>query len=139
MVTDRSLVIDTNLWISRLLMPRGFAATAVDCGLAWGIPLMSDETLDELTEVLARPKFDRYASREDRQHFLRLLGGIVRVIPITQRIVACRDPKDDKFLDVALNGQATLIITGDQDLLELHPFHGIDILKPAAFMARAAD
>lgn len=139
MRTDRKLVVDTNLWVSRLLMPSGSAAKAVDHGLAWGIPLMSQDTLAELSEVLAWPKFDRYVSREDRQHFIRLLGGIVRVIPITQRIAACRDPQDDKFLDVALNGDARLILTGDQDLLELHPFHGIDILAPMSFLERLVE
>lgn len=136
MRTDRKLVIDTNLWISRLLVPGGTAARAVDHGLSWGIPLMSEDTLMELSNVLARDKFDRYVSREDRQHFLRLLGGIVRMIPITQHIAACRDPRDDKFLDVALNGEAHLILTGDQDLLELHPFHGIEIVSPAEFLRR---
>lgn len=139
MRVDRKLVVDTNLWVSRLLMPSGTAAKAVDHGLAWGIPLMSEETLTELSDVLARPKFDRYVSREDRQHFLRLIGGIVRVIPITQRTSACRDPKDDKFLDVALNGEARLIVTGDQNLLALHPFHGVEILSPADFLLRPID
>ena len=101
---------------------------------------MSEDTLTELVDVLARPKFDRYVSLADRQQFIRLLGGIVPVIPITQRITACRDPKDDKFLDVALNGDARMILTGDNDLLELlHPFHGIEILKPADFLNRPAD
>jgi predicted nucleic acid-binding protein len=58
------------------------------------------------------------------------------MIPITQQIAACRDARDDKFLDVALNGEAHLILTGDQDLLELHPFHGIEILSPAEFLHR---
>jgi len=139
MKVDRRLVIDTNLWISRLLAPGGTAARAVDHGLSWGIPLISEETLEELSEVLSRAKFDRYVSREDRQHFLRLLGGIARMTSITQRINACRDAKDDKFLDVALNGDAHLILTGDQDLLELHPFHGIEILSPADFLHRSID
>ena len=134
MRTDRKLVVDSTLWVSRLLMPSGTAARAVDYGLTWGIPLMSEETLAELTEVLSRPKFVRYVSIDDRQLFLRRLGGIVRLIPITQRMTACRDPKDDKFLDVALNGEAQLILTGDQDLLELHPFHGIDIITPVDFL-----
>jgi len=132
--TDRKLVADTNIWISRLLMPDGTAAKALDQSLSWGVPLMSEATLSELSEVLSRRKFDKYVSRKDRQQFLRLLGGIVRLVPIIQRIATCRDPKDDKFLDVALNGQAQVILTGDQDLLELHPFHGIDILKPADFL-----
>lgn len=139
MRADRKLVIDTNLWISRLLMPGGTAARAVDHGLSGGIPLMSEETLTELSDALSRTRFDRYVSREDRQHFLRLLGGIVRVISVTQRIAACRDPKDDKFLDVALSGEAQTILTGDHDLLELHPFHGIEILTPAAFLSCPVD
>lgn len=100
---------------------------------------MSEETLTELSDVLSWTKFDRYVSREDRQHFLRLLGGITRVISITQQVAACRDPKDDKFLDVALSGKAHMILTGDRDLLELHPFHGIEILSPASFLGRPVD
>ena len=137
MTTDRRLVIDTNLWISRLLVPDGVAAQAVDHGLAWGMPLMSQATLAELAEVLSRPRFDRWVTRAERQQFLRRLGGVVRMVAITQRIHACRDPKDDKFLDVALTGEAQLIVTGDQDLLALHPFHGIEILTPTAFLQRA--
>jgi putative PIN family toxin of toxin-antitoxin system len=133
------LVIDTNLWVSRLLMPGGTAARAVDHGLSWGVPLVSEATLAELSDVLSRDRFDRYVTRTDRQHFLRLLGGVVRVVPITQRIVACRDPRDDRFLDVALSGEARLILTGDRDLLELHPFHGIEILSPADFLRRPLD
>ncbi|MCL2896675.1 putative toxin-antitoxin system toxin component, PIN family [Brenneria tiliae] len=136
---EHKLVIDTNLWISRLLMPGGTAAKAVDHGLAWGVPLMTEEMLDELADVLARPKFDRYVTREDRQQFLRLLGGIVRMVSVTRRISACRDPKDDKFLDAALNGEARLILTGDLDLLELHPFHSIEILGPADFLNWTVD
>ena len=139
MKTDRQLVIDTNLWISRLLIPSGTAARAVDHGLSWGTPLMSEETLTELSDVLSWTKFDRYVSREDRQHFLRLLGGITRVVSITRRVTACRDPKDDKFLDVALNGEAHIILTGDRDLLELHPFHEIEILNPTDFLGRPID
>ena len=135
MGTDRTLVLDTNLWINRLLMPTGTAAQAVDRALVWGTPLMSEETLSELIEVLSRQKFDKYLTTNDRQHFIRLLGGIVRMAPITHRIAACRDSKDDKFLHVALNGGAKLILTGDNDLLMLHPFHGVNIINPAAFLA----
>lgn len=137
MTTERRLVIDTNLWISRLLLPGGAAARAVDHGLAWGMPLMSEATLAELADVLSRPRFDRWVSRAERQQFLRQLGGVVRLVIVTQCVRACRDQKDDKFLDVALTGQAQLIVTGDRDLLALHPFHDIEILTPAAFSQKA--
>ena len=72
---DRRWVVDTNVLVSRLLMAGGTAARAVDRALSSGVLLVSDETLAELAEVLARPRFDRYASRADRAHFVRLLGG----------------------------------------------------------------
>ena len=134
-MTDASLwVFDTNTLVSRLLVPGGTAALAVDHGLSQGILLVSEATLEELVMVLTRPKFDPYASHQDRQRFIALLGGVSRVVPILHQVQACRDPKDDKFLDVALNGGAKAIITGDQDLLALHPFHGVSIVSPADFL-----
>jgi uncharacterized protein len=132
-VAERRWVLDTNTLISRALLPGGTAARAVDRALALGVALVSDETLAELAEVLSRPRFDRYVSLDDRQRFLRLLLGVVRRVPITHRVSACRDPKDDKFLHVALNGNAEAIVTGDRDLLVLDPFHGVRILSPTAF------
>ncbi|MEO7271642.1 MAG: putative toxin-antitoxin system toxin component, PIN family, partial [Vicinamibacterales bacterium] len=55
---------------------------------------------------------------------------------VVQHVRACRDPKDDKFLELAVNGGASVIVTGDADLLSLHPFRGIDILPPAAYLER---
>jgi putative PIN family toxin of toxin-antitoxin system len=89
-------MLDTTMLVSRLLVPTDVAARAVDHALALGVLLISDETLTELSDVLARPKFDRYVSRGDRQHFVRLLGEVAGVIPVTHRVSACRDPKDDK-------------------------------------------
>lgn len=134
-MSEPRIVIDTNLWVSRLLLPASIPARAVDVALKWGRPVVSAETMAELSDVLARPKFDRYVSREDRQQFIRKLGGIVRLVKIVQRVQACRDPKDDKFLDVALAANAQFILTGDEDLLILNPFHGIEIIRPAAFLA----
>ena len=127
-------VLDTNLLISRLLVPSGTAAKAVNHALERGILLVSEATLQELATVLARSKFDPYVSREDRQQFIRLLGGVARVVAIPAPIRACRDPKDDKFLEVAVHGEARAIITGDADLLDLDPFHRIRILRPADFL-----
>ncbi|WP_295405925.1 putative toxin-antitoxin system toxin component, PIN family [uncultured Thiocystis sp.] len=127
-------VLDTNILISRLLCPSGVSAQAVDHALARGVLLVSEATLEELVRVLNRPKFDAYVTVEDRRRFVELLGGVARIVPIVRVIRACRDPKDDQFLDVALNGEATAIITGDQDLLVMDPFHGVRIVSPAVFL-----
>ena len=98
--------------------------------------MLADDTLMELAEVLARSKFDRYLTVSERQEFLRLFGRVAERIPIIHVVYACRDPKEDKFLELAVNGSAHLIMTGDPDLLALHPFRGIDILPPASYLTR---
>ena len=128
-------VVDTNALISRLLAPRGVAAQALDRALAGGILLVSDATLQELVEVLWRPRFDAYLTADDRRNFLGLLAGVTRKVPVTRRFQQCRDPRDDKFLELAFAGQAKAIITGDQDLLVLQHFHQTAILSPAQFLA----
>ncbi len=136
---DLRLVVDTNVLISRLLSPRSLAARAVDLAIAEGRLLVSEATLSELARVLARPKFDRYVEIQDRQEFIRYLSTQVEVVtPILQlQIPACRDPKDEHVLDVAINGQASTIITGDADLLVLDPFMKIRIVTPAMWVDRS--
>jgi putative PIN family toxin of toxin-antitoxin system len=130
------VVIDTNALISRLLLPASVPAQAVRKAVDEDQLLASDATIMELADVLGRPKFDPYLTIEERQEFLRLFGRIAERIPIVHIVVACRDPKDDKFLELAVNGEAHLIVTGDADLLALHPFRSIDIITPASYLAR---
>lgn len=89
--------------------------------------------MDELKRVLLRPKFDRYLGREGRALFVAQLESVAEMVPMIQVVHECRDPKDDKFLEVALNGQADVIVTGDADLLRMHPWRGIAILSPGNF------
>jgi putative PIN family toxin of toxin-antitoxin system len=130
------IVVDTNALISRLLVPESLPGRAVRRAVDSAQLLVSEATLTELADVLSRPKFDAYVSIEDRQEFFRRLSRVVEVVPITYVVRACRDPKDDKFLELAVNGNADLIITGDDDLLVLHPFRGIPIMTPASFLER---
>jgi putative PIN family toxin of toxin-antitoxin system len=130
------IVADTNALISRLLIPSSIPGQAVRKAVDSGILLVSDVTMNGLADVLARPKFDRYITIADRQQFLRLLGRMAEFVPIVRSVRACRDPKDDKFLEVALNGKADLVLTGDADLLVLHPWQGVAILAPAEYLAR---
>jgi putative PIN family toxin of toxin-antitoxin system len=88
-----------------------------------------------LNGVLSRPKFDRYLLREERERFLAALVLEAVFVEITENVKACRDPKDDMFLELAVNGSATCIISGDTDLLELNPFRGIPIIKPDEFIS----
>ncbi len=127
-------VFDTNILISHLLIPSGVPAQAVRKGLHTGQLIVSDDTMNELASVISRPKFDQYISLQKRKDFFRFLGRVVEKVTIIREINACRDPKDDKFLELAVNGQAKTIITGDSDLLALDPFHSIQIITPGRFL-----
>ena len=72
----------------------------------------------------------------DRQAFFQQLGRIVERVPIIYIIHASRDPKDDMFLELAVNGNADVIVSGDQDLLALTPFREIPIVTPAGYLER---
>jgi putative PIN family toxin of toxin-antitoxin system len=132
------IVIDTNTLISRLLLPESVPALAVRKAVDTGQVLVSEAMMLELVEVLGRRKFDRYISLEDRRDFLRALGRIAEFVPIHYAIHACRDPRDDKFLELAVNGKAQVIITGDTDFLTLHPFQGISILTALKYLTSPA-
>jgi putative PIN family toxin of toxin-antitoxin system len=102
-----------------------------------GALLVSEATVTELREVLARKKFDRYVSLEDRDRFLAMLVSDATLVQIMEEVRACRDPKDDECLALAVNGGAACIVTGDQDLLILHPFREVSVLTPQQFLAAA--
>ena len=129
------IVVDTNVLVSRLLGPRSVPGEAVRRAADRGVLLVSEVTMAELAGVLARPKFDAYVSVEERQRFLRLLGRIALMVPILHRVQACRDPRDDMFLEVAVNGEADLIVSGDADMVAMRSFRRVPILTPAAYLA----
>lgn len=128
------VVIDTNALISRLLLAESVPARAVDRALKDMEIVFSEATFEELADVLARDKWDGYVTVEDRQEFIRRLLQICTLVPVLSQIDDCRDADDNRVLALALDAQASLIITGDQDLLDLHPWRGIRILTPSAFL-----
>ena len=99
-----------------------------------GKVLLSSATLAELYDVLHRKQFRRYIDEEDARSFVAALARESEWIDVNVQIKACRDPKDNKFLEVAVSGQATQLITGDTDLFVLDPFQGIRILSPQEFL-----
>jgi putative PIN family toxin of toxin-antitoxin system len=99
-----------------------------------GAILISTATLAELQTVMNRKKFDKYVTKEIRSEFISQIIQESELIEIEEPIIACRDRKDDKFLEVAVNGKADYLITGDRDLLVLHPFRDIQIITPATFL-----
>jgi uncharacterized protein len=134
MANKGRFVFDTNILVRAALLNDSTAGQAFCKARQLGEVLSSVATAEELNEVLGRQKFDRYITREDRERFLSAFIRVALVIEISETITACRDQKDDKFLELAVTGKATCIVTGDDDLLELNPFRGIPILSAEQFL-----
>ena len=135
MKADR-VVLDTNVLISAALTRTGPPRRVVDLVRADnGVLLLSDETFTELRHRILGSKFDRYVGRESRAAFVALLAAVAEWVPIAGARLGCRDPTDDKILETALMGRANHLVTGDGDLLDMSPFHGISIITPARFLA----
>ena len=133
-MSDRRYVFDTNVLVSAALLENSVPGRALEKGRTSGTLLVSDETVNEVVAVLAHPKFEKYIDVDDRERFLKALISEAEHVAITGQIQACRDPRDDKFLELATSGKASHIISGDEDLLVLSPFHEIPIVTPAAFL-----
>ena len=130
-------VFDTNVIVSALLFPGSKPGLAFVLALESGTILTSPACVEELGDVLSRAKFNRYVDSDQRQRFLGAFIQEARLVEIQESVHACRDPKDDQILELAINGRAGTIITGDADLLALNPFRDIPIVTPAEFLREA--
>jgi putative PIN family toxin of toxin-antitoxin system len=128
-------VIDTNVYVSGTIDRSSTPGMAISRAWDQGVLLVSESTWAELQYVFQKSKLARYIAPATSQAFLQQLRDVAETIHIPTPIRACRDPRDDKFLEVAVHGRADILITGDADLLALHPFQGIAILSPASFLA----
>ena len=132
-------VIDTGVFVSALIRRQGTTGDVLS-SLRDGrfTAIYTTDILVEIIDVLGRAKFrTKYHIEPDDitalVNLIRLRGELVTP---TQKITACRDPRDDKFLEAALAAQTDCIVSGDADLLVLTPFQDIPILRPAEFLAR---
>jgi uncharacterized protein len=135
MKADR-VVVDTNVLISALLTPQGAPGEVVRRLAETGATLLlSRVTFLELASRLDSPKFDRYRTREQMDRYFQWLAELAEWVRPSIEISDCRDPDDNRFLEVLIAGDGDLIITGDPDLLALHPYEGRPILRPGEFLA----
>jgi putative PIN family toxin of toxin-antitoxin system len=128
------VVIDTGVAVSALLLPHSMPRQALDLAVSRCFLLVSAETIEELEDVLRRPKFNKCLDEAQRLEFLAALAREAVVVEVTSTVAECRDPKDDNFLELATSGRASHIVSGDADLLVLNPFREISIVSPRDFV-----
>ena len=127
------IVLDTNVFVSAVLKANSLPFLVLRWIDQHGGLLKSAATEREILSVLARPHIAAVTIPTFRDDLARMLAT-AELVTITERIASCRDPHDDKFLELAVSGRADLIVSGDADLLALNPFRGIPIVTPAMFV-----
>ena len=129
-----NIVIDTSTLISAIGWKEGKPRKILNLGLSNNFTiLISGETMKELKGVLSRNKFD-FIEKELKEEFLILLKEISKMVKIKTSIKLCKDPKDNMFIELAIDGKADYIISSDADLLGLDNAKGIKIVTPSEFL-----
>jgi putative PIN family toxin of toxin-antitoxin system len=129
-----NIVFDTNVLISSILIEGSIADLVLTKAEKYHNILCSDKIYVELVKILMLPKFDKYVSLYRRKKFIESFKNRAIFVKVEEVINACRDPKDNIFLELAVSGNAHIIISGDKDLLELNPFRNIRIISPKEFI-----
>ncbi len=124
---NKRIILDTNLWIS-FLISNDFAqidSLVQEKDITF---LFSDESLKEFIEVVERPKFQKFFSSKDVEKLLDTFDQYAALVTITSEIDICRDPKDNFLLNLAVDGKADFLVTGDKDLLVIGMVKTTEIL-----------
>ena len=128
------IVLDTSVLISSALFPGSIPDQAVICAFEAFDVVVSTAMLDELRTSLKKRRHIKYASVAARMSYADAFEAQALKLAVTTSIVACRDPKDDKVLELAVTAGVPIIISGDKDLLTMNPFRSIEIMSPRQFL-----
>ena len=129
-----SVVFDTNALISAAILYASSSRQALLFATRNFSLVHSSATWRELSEVIARKKFDRYFPGESRNEFLLTLARVSRFIEPKLTITDCIDASDNRFLELAIETTATIIVSGDEHLRSMNPWREISILSPSEFL-----
>lgn len=135
----RRIVFDTSSLVPICLHPEREPAQIFRRAVLEHEVFASDETLSELMAVVARAKFDAWRPLEQRLVWASLYREVVTVVKTNTVITECPDPKDNKFLELALAASADMLVSSDEHLLKMHPFRGVAIVQLAELKASFLD
>ena len=130
------IVIDTNVLISAGLLPESKTAQVLALAVEHFVIAQNQDTWHELETRIARPKFDRYFGESGRLRHLVAIAQLIQHFEMSTQVSVSRDKTDDKFIALAIDSGAALIVSGDPDLKDVKAYKGIEILSPAQFFER---
>jgi len=127
-----NVIFDTNVWISFLI---GKRLQIIQDYIADGrvTIVVTDQLLQEIREVTARPKLKKYFPRKKVMDLIELLDVIAINKPVKPIATLSKDPKDNFLLDLITSSRADILVTGDKELLEIGKYRSASILSPNQF------
>jgi hypothetical protein len=132
------VIFDTNIWISYLIGRQLSSLTELLSERKIEL-VLSEQLLTELKEVTSRKKFQRYFNQQEVNELLKLIDILGIQYEVKEYPNVCRDAKDDFLLGLIKASRADFLVTGDQDLLELNPFEGTEIIEPNQLLEKIAN
>jgi putative PIN family toxin of toxin-antitoxin system len=129
------IVFDVSALVGAAIKRDGVPEQAFRHALSHDQVAVSEPVIAELVDVFARPKLQRFLDPDLRDGMLAALDALGIVFTPTECVTDCRDVKDDMYLELALASSASIIVSSDQDLLVLHPWRGVRLLRPAEYLA----
>ncbi len=139
-MTPLRVVLDTNLLVSYLLTKGKTMTRIIDY---WEngdiVAIVSPPIIEELVEVVQRPRLKQHMTVDPQVVIDLILSDAIQTPGDLAFPGASRDPKDDKFLACAVEGEAAYLVSGDEDLLSLKHFQGVSIVRPADFVRLIED
>jgi putative PIN family toxin of toxin-antitoxin system len=133
------IVFDASTLVSAAFRRSGIPSRAVRRALGAHRIAVSEAVMAELLDVLHRPRLARFVDADLRIEPIGQLLALGAVFAPAMRVTDCRDPKDNKYLELALASGAAAIVSSDADLLVPHPWRRVRILRPADYLAEAGD
>ena len=133
------IVFDVSALVGAAIRRDGVPELALRRALRIDQIAVSEAIIAELLDVFARPRLQRFLNPELRDEVLSEVHASGLFFAPGERVMDRRDSKDNKYLELALAAAATTIVSSDNDLLVLHPWRGVRILLPAAYLAETTD
>lgn len=130
---QKKVIVDTNLWIS-FLINNDYTKLKTLLLKDKIVLVVSEDLIEEFSEVALRPKFKKYFDYDDVFQILKLLTEFAILVKVKSEIMLCRDPKDNFLLNLAIDSKADYLVTGDDDLLILDRVENTKIIKMKDFL-----
>lgn len=130
------IVIDTNVLISAAILPQSKTAQVLELAVLHFVIAQNRATWEELESRIERSKFDIYFGEFGRMAFLTRLAQLTQDFPARASVQVSRDADDNKFIELAMDAGASILLSGDSDLTAVQTYKAIEILSPAQFFER---